>query len=100
MTLPNADNSKKIISYENGILTLSGGSKWKIPPIGKNFVWHWEVGDNVIVGSGFIQKHKITHSMRDESIEVELIDEPIDYEPIEDDEPIEDESIEPELIEE
>ena len=75
MTLSKAENSMTITNYENGILTLSDGSRWKIPIIGKSFVGRWEIRDNVIVGAGFLQKHKITHLMRDESIEVELIEE-------------------------
>jgi hypothetical protein len=84
MTSTDANKTKQIVNYERGILTLNDGSKWKIPQLWKSSVCQWDAGDNVVVGSGFIQKHKITHLVRDESIEVEHIEE----------------SIEPKLIEE
>jgi hypothetical protein len=57
----------------NGILTLDDGSRWKMSLIGKTIVSRWTTMDSVVLGVGFLQQYKITHEIRKECIEVELI---------------------------
>lgn len=56
-----------------GILTLSDGSRWKVSLFDKSTIIPWSTMDDVVVGDGFLNKHKITHAKRKETVEAELI---------------------------
>lgn len=63
---------KKCDSFNN-LLTLSDNSKWKVSLFDKTTILLWLAMDDVIVGDGFLNKHKITHVKRKETIEAEFI---------------------------
>jgi hypothetical protein len=63
---------KKSDSF-NSLLTLSDNSQWKVGLFDKSTIILWSAMDDVVVGDGFLNKHKITHVKRKETIEVEFI---------------------------
>ena len=63
---------KKCDSF-NSLLTLSDNSQWKVSSFDKSTMILWLAMDDVIVGDGFLNMHKITHVKRRETIEAEII---------------------------
>ncbi len=61
------------IDKSNGFLTLSDRSQWKVALFDKPTILLWTAMDDVVVGDGFLNKHKITHVKRKETIEAALI---------------------------
>jgi len=57
----------------SSILVLSDNSQWKVTLFDKSTIILWSAMDDVVVGDGFLGKHKITHVKRKEVVEAEFI---------------------------
>jgi hypothetical protein len=75
MSYLNTKTKQFIRSVENmgETITLSDNSKWKVGMFDKTKSMMWMMMDDVVVADGFLNKHKITHLKRNETVEAEFI---------------------------
>lgn len=71
----NTKQKQSISKIENmgESITLGDRSLWKVNVFDKTKSMMWMIFDDVVVADGFLNKHKITHTKRNETIEAEYL---------------------------